>query len=411
MMMRGSVIGLLLLVFAVTPSILYFVLLVPVLVYLVVRFHRRLPVQSLTSVGPLVLMILSGAVFADISAPGEVLKDLWYVSKVIIIAVVGILIGYSAVPSNRWLRAAIHWSGLAAFLEMTQYATGLASAEVTISPLAGVMLLPFFMRGFSSGKNSKTWGDWIAVALILLVVVLSESRTTLILLLLAWLGARGAFQTQPKYLFVFLAIIIVGSIAYQFLPQYNVENITFWGKVQNSLNEILFVTSDDYQKMIVNWRGYEAFSAYQMWVSSSLAEQIFGGGLGTLVDLGFYMQLGENYEVRHIAVLHNTYFAVLVKYGLVGIVLFIYFMTKPFRLSVKQKDPMSLFASNLGKTAAVIFLVTTVVISGPLNKSVLDGITLLWGWSIGMQIQRRQSLRNVGLPMPIFSRTTQATEV
>jgi hypothetical protein len=150
------------------------------------------------------------------------------------------------------------------------------------------------------------------------------------------------------------------------------------------------VRDDDVLAITTNSRGFEAFKAFEMWLSGSVGEKILGHGLGTPLDIGFYFDLGTDYSARYLPILHNAYFSVPVKFGVLSVGLF---MTKPFRLSPIRNDPDSVFAACLGTTTAVTLLILTLTISGPLNRSVVDSITLLWGVAVGMQLQRHRTLR------------------
>lgn len=392
MMIRGNSIGWLLFVFCLMPVDYYLVLLVAVLAYHLMRRHGGLPVQALWIVAPLFVMIFTGMIFTDFDATYNLLKDAWYVGKVILVALVGIAIGYTASPTIQWLKPAILLCSLAALVQLIQYAIGLSYNETIKLSLGVAILLPFVLYALPKVLSARTYLPWILAVPIMTAVVLTDSRTMLLVFFLAWLGARGAFQSNMRTALTALALALLFGAVSPLLPQYDINNITLMGKIQNSLNEITFVQSDDIADISANWRGFEAYKAFQMWQSASLGEKVFGLGIGKPIDIEMDFYLGGT-PMRYLPILHNAYFAILVKFGLLGLGLFITFMTAPFRFSEISTDPNSIFAARLGRTSAIVLIVTTVVISGPLNRSVADGVTLLWGWSIGMQLQRRRSVQ------------------
>lgn len=409
-MIRGNSIGWLLFLFCLMPVDYYLVLLIAVLAYHLMRRHGELPVEALWTVAPLFVMILSGMIFTDFDATYDILKDAWYLGKVILVALVGMAIGYTASPTTKWLKAAILLCSLAALVQLIQYAIGLSSNETIKLSLGVSILLPFVLYTLPKAPSSRIYRPWILAVPIMMAVALADSRTMLLVFFLSWLGARGALQSNMRTALTALSLALLFGAVSPLLPQYDINNITLMGKIQNSLNEIMFVQSDDISDISANWRGFEAYKAFQMWQSASLGEQVFGLGIGKPIDIGREFYLGGT-PMRYLPILHNAYFAILVKFGLLGLGLFITFMTVPFWLSEIPTDSNSIFAARLGRTSAFVLIITTVVISGPLNRSVADGVTLLWGWSIGMQLQRRRSVQRLSYGKSISPAIATSTKI
>jgi hypothetical protein len=403
-MWRRNELGLVLFGFALLPSSVYSALLVPLLAYLIGRVRGRVPVGALLPIAPLVLMIASGLVFSQGNDARDALKDVWYVGKIVLIAEAGILMGYTSAPNTRWLEAALRWGCLAVVFRLAQYAATMEQSSEVGVPLGPVLLAPFALRYLATRT-----GRAIFAAPILLATLISNSRTSIVLLILAWLGARGTFRSGRKLVLAIGALIIVAELASPLLPQYDINNITFLGKVHNSLDELAFERGQNLADISANWRGFEAYKAFEMWQSSSLGEKIFGQGLGTLIDIGFYFDLGGDYSVRYLPILHNAYFTVLVKFGVLGLLLFLIFMTLPLRLSACPSDSSRVMLDRLGSTAAIVLVVTTLTISGPLNLAAADGVTLLWGLAIGMHLRHRVRLKRAPQPYHLALDDTRRT--
>jgi len=94
----------------------------------------------------------------------------------------------------------------------------------------------------------------------------------------------------------------------------------------------------DYEQMSDinnNWRGFEAYRALETFRAGTTREMVAGQGFGSLVDLGFSMQLSDSvYE--EIPVLHNGYAYVLVKMGLIGLLFYLIFYYVVIRFSIRN---------------------------------------------------------------------------
>ena len=399
MKLKHIFIGALLLIIGTHQSIYYLPIILITLCYLIARRNFILSKGEISAITPLLLMLFSGAIFMGSHDFSDAIKDIWYVGKIIVIFLVGILIGHSSYEDHRWLRAAAICCFMAASVNLAVFFTlVIAGKDARISVDMGyIVIISFFLVQSLNLRKRSILPDMIIAAPIFLAVILSASRTTLLVFLFAWLGARGVYQSRSKLAICAFLLTVILLIFVPMLPQYDLGRLTFLGKVQNSINELMFVSGDDMMEVTANWRGFEAFKAYKMWQEGSIVEQILGRGLGTLVDIGFYYELLDGYSVRYLPILHNAYFTVLVKFGVLGVVLFIVFMSWPIWLRYQPSDPQSVIAKRLGVTTSVILLVTTISVSGPLNKAIADSILLLMGWSIGMQVQcyRQRRLRDV----------------
>ncbi|WCL53379.1 O-antigen ligase family protein [Gimibacter soli] len=378
----------LLLIIGLFPSAYYFPVLIVVAVGLFLLRGGKLPVPAFRPLAPLALLALSGFLFADWGpASYDVLKDVWYVSKVMLVAFVGLLLGLLLAVDRNWLR------------QFTRVALVLSAVNVFLAVLdrnietarhlsyVAVLLTPFIWRYYQGRGILEQVVRMSLLILVVVMIVLSGSRTGVLILFVSYLAVNHVLHTQSRFLMTTLALGILMFLVVPLLPQYDFANITFLGKIQNALNEITFETGDDRLRMYANWRGFEAYRAYQTWISGSLPEQIFGMGFGTAIDLGNSVAYGDSEDVRSLPFIHNAYFTLLVKTGIVGVVAIIVFMIYPFRLPYLTQTGHDYVLSQLARASAVTLLITTVLISGPLNRESLDGVLLVWGWSSGALIR------------------------
>jgi O-antigen ligase len=228
--------------------------------------------------------------------------------------------------------------------------------------------------------------------LAVMMLFLSESRAGLLTFALAFMAAYGVFHGLRKSVLIIGAASGLAVIIWPMLPQYDIGDISFLGKIQNAFNEIAFETGEDRSNIYANWRGFEAYRAYETWRGASFAEQIFGLGFGARIDLGQFIAYGDD-EVESLQFVHNAYFTLLVKTGIVGILAMVYFLMLPFRIPVDRQDPNAMVLSQIARGASIALLVTMALIAGPLNKQSLDGLVLLWAWSSGALIRMNRQAR------------------
>jgi len=366
--------------FAAVSSRLYSLAILPVLLWHIRKLNGLFPSEAVRVISGLIVMAVSGLLFADFAQMGAIAKDVWYWFKLTGFTLIGLLLGFQA-PSDRSGLDAAAVTATAGLL----LAWGLTSAEVYVPPLGPVMLSVCFLAvGSDWSREHVALKLFVGIAL-LLVMAQAQSRTTWIVAIFALIGVRGAFANARKIFGSVTVMVIIGLIAWRVLPEFDPSNYTFWGKVRNSLNELAFVVEDDPTEITTRWRGFEAIRAFETWKDAGWGERIFGLGLGTAVDLQVEIELQEGVSFREVPVLHNGYFMILVKYGVLGVVLFLHFVTLPFRVPAIDADPDSTYARNLATTASLVLLLTMASITGPFNILMLDGVTLLFGWSLGMQ--------------------------
>ena len=109
---------------------------------------------------------------------------------------------------------------------------------------------------------------------------------------------------------------------------------------------------------------------------------MFGGGFGSLVDLGFAMQLGPGQEFQFIPVLHNGYMYLLVKTGFLGLTWFVLFIVQNLFTGLRVIRSKILEARMAGLIilwSCLVFLFTQGVITGIYNKAGLAPNLLILG--------------------------------
>jgi len=164
------------------------------------------------------------------------------------------------------------------------------------------------------------------------------------------------------------------------------ESIT--SRFARGLDEIVPSEKESRSDAALSFRGYESFRALEDYIGGSVSEMVVGQGFGATVNLGEVWVLGGIFgeesgdvEFEELLIIHNGYLMVLVKYGFLGLWLYLYFIYSWIRLS-KPKKPVSstneMFYRLLVSITAMM-LMYSLLVSGLLNKSAFSGLLMIIG--------------------------------
>ncbi len=354
----------------------------------------------LSLVAPLLLMLFVGLLGANGHELYDVGKDVWYLAK----AILAIGVGYFLIEYIGSLRAvcralvavAVMAAVLHLFRLALSYKAGMTLYDVRVEQgVHGYFVVVIGLALMLAGRSMKEYLGfrerayyYLAILLCAASVVAAMSRTELIALLLMVAALRGwlRLRVEKTIMLTFAAIAVGGVLISVKQVLVDQDEMPFIAKVFNSVNELNIESYEDDGDINTNWRGYESSQALAMYLDGNVFERVFGQGSGTLVDLGFYIDLGGN-ELRYIPMLHNGYMYILLKYGVVGIALYLYFVFRLISAGHRGNDGLhseSIFAEQMVSSLGWLILFTTLVIAGILNKyemepaMVLLGATLAW---------------------------------
>ena len=358
----------------------------------------------LSFVFPLLLMVFVGLLGAYNHELYDVGKDVWYLIK----SVWAIGVGYFLMTYVRSLReicrmvvtvailaAILHFFYLALYYQagMTLYDVrvedGVRGYFVVVIGLA-LMLANGNMREYL-GFSERAY-FYLAILVCGASVFAAMSRAELISFLLMTAVLKGwlRFSVERAIMFTLLAVV-VGSVLVSITQVIDQDEMPFIAKLLNSLNELSIEKYEDEGDINTNWRGFESFIALGTYLNGTEFEWLFGKGSGTLVDLGFYIDLGGN-ELRYIPMLHNGYMYILLKYGAVGIAIYLYFiyvLISAGRGWRSQRKSAWSFAERMVSSLGWLFLFTTVVIAGVLNKYEMEPALVLLGATVAWVNRQR----------------------
>ena len=231
---------------------------------------------------------------------------------------------------------------------------------------------------------------FIVLPVLLASFALSHSRTVsivvVIMALLLWgVGTRANLRT----LFVVVGLAVGLAFFVSVAPAD--ETGTFLSKLAHSFTEIETYDYSDYAEMSAHWRGYEMNALLAEFASGNVLQQIFGRGFGAVVDLGFYMEL-SGVEFRYLPIFHNGYGYILLKTGVLGLVLYLYFYIGVIRYAMRYSNSSArelTFSARL-LLGCVWSLVVMMLVVGGMAQIAGPAFVLLLGYLV-RRISRLQS--------------------
>lgn len=210
--------------------------------------------------------------------------------------------------------------------------------------------------------------------LLSLSFVLYFSRTMFVGLVFLILGVLNYLKLNKKgikYL-VLLTIFVAGLYSYLYSTDIKrdegaIEN--FFYKIKIAPSEI-FSPSFDYNNhadLWDHWRAYEAFCAIQD-LNKFPVYYIGGKGLGAMVDLKFAAPISSEGNVRFIPILHNGYVFILFKTGIIGLLLYLFFLFSLYFQAYRKSENLEIKTfRNLLSATSLYLLFSSLIITGLYN--------------------------------------------
>jgi hypothetical protein len=359
---------------------------------------------------PFALMAFWGVALSSGNAGYDVGKDAWYAGKLCLCLMVGFLVGIRAVDDQPVIRAFMALAGVMAVVSIALWLFGggevgtLTGEETSRLPLVGVAAIVPLLDRFSRETGVRRGQAAALLGLISIAVIVSNSRITIIAALVMALAWAGLFSRTRRALLGGGVVALLLILLWQVLPEYSGGELTVAVKLRRSLEEVLLTDNFDTTQMILNWRGFEAYNAQIMFDQASTLRQLLGNGLGATVDLGQEVVLSDEVSFRFLPILHNGYYYILIKYGVIGVLIYSIAVLRFGLLGKLASDNLSV-EDRLLRGTIVLILLATAVITGLYNKAELNGLALLTAWLIGFAQRRRYQELVRALPPPMVPRT------
>ncbi|MCR5430229.1 MAG: O-antigen ligase family protein [Eubacterium sp.] len=344
----------------------------------------------------IVVMMCYGLFFFE---PEKYTKGVYHILPSVIVMVLGYYICYVYPNKSLVLTSAvtmilmlIHLVYASAFTissisgldDMRNHFSGGASLFLFL--LAIVMNARILNKRIILGKRI----DIILIIIGIIRIVISLNRSTIMAFVVstALMGLSSIFINRKNAIRRTLILLATTAalmfLAFSLLPSQ--ASNEFFDKVDNSSKEINseqeFSSGSDVLK---NWRGYEISKAKKQWLNYNFVEMIIGGGIQKytkMEDLPRDMKENQESMVNNESpILHNGYYTLLVKGGLLAVIGYIVFLIYPLYAIIRKKTNAynkEILITLIGINA--IMAVLTYVVRGMISQSVLTTYALSVGW-------------------------------
>lgn len=178
------------------------------------------------------------------------------------------------------------------------------------------------------------------------------------------------------------AFLLIALIVYFVIPNEIIDIMA--NKLSTSFTEIdasQKVNSTD--EAMSNWRGYEIQSAAKQWRNANTFVKIFGGGMGYGIYINYVPYTWVNMvENNRIPLLHNGFFTVLAKGGIVGIFSLVLMFVGPIIIGLnhliqgKGHNQVNILLVSISCACIAI----TYVVRGPIEREALIAWAAIVGW-------------------------------
>ena len=174
---------------------------------------------------------------------------------------------------------------------------------------------------------------------------------------------KNIFKVR-KIIYIFILIVLANFIMPDLMG-------TLFDKMIRSITELkASINWGDPSEIVNNWRGYEIYKAKDLYLEGNWFEKIFGYGLGKLIPVGVFSELvGVDASEGGITILHNGYYMMLIKCGLIGVLLYAsVYLVGIRKMIIRIKNNLDLYISKLLLGIFVGFLVSTYVTTGIISN-------------------------------------------
>lgn len=298
-----------------------------------IAFHLPRVKGMLLFVAMIVISAYIGGLSNDVR---DIVKDVFYVAQTLVIIMIGYQCYYLKKTKDVKKTLYIAGLGMAIFsvgrviLNITQITDMHSIREISSREVYEVAFILCILLADKLVMNRVIFTntiDWVAAALMLLNVILSMGRAQIVsmfamivaMLIFNVLIGKNRAGRLVKLSISVAILVIISFLPYLALPQ-NIQD-EFNDKMTVSFNEISSDEDyDGYMKAIQHWRGFEIEQAKIQWEKAPVWQKILGEGLGTYIQVKYIPSefTEDMHRGKSIALLHNAYYTLLIKGGLLG---------------------------------------------------------------------------------------------
>lgn len=345
-------------------------------------------------------------------------KDLWYFTLPIVYLSFGylcfervgqwarliqpMLVAGGGIAVYSLLNAIVHRDSLSSASSVDAYRE--VTGTGTFVPMLPVILVLLLRRARLPARGLERWKPMRVFFYVASTgaILITLSRTH-ILLLAAGALCTLQFKAAVRRVVHGGGIGLLCMLAVLFAGGYYVAHASsgplgmFMSKVVNSSSEVKVRAYETFSDINDHWRGFEAYRAEKTYETYSAGDKIFGGGGGSLVDLGIAMQLSATQAFKYIPITHNGYMYLLIKTGVCGWCLFALFILQLLVTAWKALRLRTAEATLAGLAllwTPLVIVATQGVITGLFNKGELMPVLFLTGAAVASYTQQQGRARS-----------------
>lgn len=250
----------------------------------------------------------------------------------------------------------------------------------SITSVVAIILIFYSQKfGVNLIKNKKL--KYFIGIVNLLALYFTASRTYYLMFIIFLLFFL--YKTNKKKLF--FVLVFFTSFWVFFLASFS--NNTFLNKIESSSSEIRNGNYQTDEDINTKYRGYETKMALETYLSGNDLNLVFGHGFEKLIDLKTNVELaGTNWS--KIPILHNGYMFLLIREGFAGLIFFLVFFAKLYRLRYYVKKLVFL---NVLIAASIVSLLISNYAVGSFFSMEMADLWILFGVYIGyVEIEKRK---------------------
>ena len=193
--------------------------------------------------------------------------------------------------------------------------------------------------------------DLIFLFVFLVHILVSASRTSIFLLPIIYFSTLFIPIIRLKVLTIFIILLPLIS-PFLSLVLSNLElssDVVFFQKALNSFQEISINNQNfDQQLISKNWRGFESFLVFDKIFNNNLILSFFGEGLGSYIEVPLNSFSEKIEGLDKISFFHNGFLTILFNSGLIGILIFLYFLFSIFnKIKILNRKVLKIFSVNI----------------------------------------------------------------
>lgn len=370
------------------------------LIYLSIRDNRMiLSIPSIYGFKLFLGFIVTGSFVGMVfNQTRDVAKDIYYIIPSIIVMMIGYL--YCKYDNEKSVTKTLYLTGtvisILSFIELLMSISIINDVGIIRSIMGEqvyeiIMIFAIMFAEKIIGKkvifSVKT--DWIILLILALKCVTSLGRTELIdtlimvlcVLLLNLYVSGYKLKAIVNMMVIFLLIVILGYAIYNIMPddardQFMEKLVYSFEEVDSSIE---YKSTEDAMQ---HWRAYEIECAKKQWKDYNVVNQLIGEGLGKYIHIGYIPHNFTDDMVKNnaIALLHNSYYSLLVKGGIIGVVSIIWlYLSNIIAVFRKEKNQCKYELCALS-AITIGMAVLTYVVRGIYSQSMLIVWPLMVGW-------------------------------